>query len=519
MKGAWQSVRWFLLVACAGGVLAADNTWISTFNADLINPLQWFSSRVSTDAAEASVAVELPRGTAPGAEISMGGLINGLLFARPAGRWVLDSRAADSRTSLGRRIVEYEQINPISSGDHFITYNAPASFTSISTVTQSVATDGSASPASPSAVTATGTWTSNASGNWGDQGNWQGLVVADGAGNAANFDTLNITTNVTVTLDTSRTIGDLFIGDTDGTHSYTIAAGAGNSLTFNSGSDVTSVLRQTSTSAGDTISAPVVLANSLDVFNDAATNVLTISGNISTSAPNSAFTLLTFRSGNVNVTGNINNGTDDLFVSVSGGTVVFSGTNTYAGQTSVEAFDPNTATLLVNGNNAGATGTVFVSGDGSVLGGTGTIGGNVLMFGESTITGATTGTVGTLTMTQDLIMATGEGAGGIYLANLLGSTSDLLAITGNLTLGLGSGLDIQGTADGFTTYTLATFADRNSTEFEFVSGVPGGYNLVYHDSDIQLVPIPEPATWIGGALLLATLGFTQRRRLARFAFR
>jgi hypothetical protein len=124
-------------------------------------------------------------------------------------------------------------------------------------------------------------------------------------------------------------------------------------------------------------------------------------------------------------------------------------------------------------------------------------------------------------MTQDLFMATGEGAGGIYLANLSGSTSDLLAITGSLTLGLGSALDIQGTADGITTYILATFASRMDV-FETVSGVPANYTLVYNDMDIQLVPtpIPEPATWAGGVLALVVLVFIQRRRLRhRFALR
>jgi hypothetical protein len=92
--------------------------------------------------------------------------------------------------------------------------------------------------------------------------------------------------------------------------------------------------------------------------------------------------------------------------------------------------------------------------------------------------------------------------------------SDLLAITGNFSLGQGSILDIQGTADGITTYTLATFGSRDDL-FETVLGIPGGYSLVYHDMDIQLVPIPEPATWIGGALVLGALGFMQRRRLRR----
>lgn len=511
-KGAWRPVRYLLLVACAGGVLAADNTWVGTINVDFINPAHWFSGEASIDTAEVSVALNLPVATGPKAEMSMGGLLHGLLFERPAGRWALDSRVPDSRSSLGRRIVEFEQINPVSS-DSFMSYDAPASFTSIATLNGAVTTDGGASPTVPSAITASGNWISNASGNWGNSANWQSGVIADGAGETARFDMLDITVDVTVNLDTSRTIGQLHIGDTNNTHRYTIAPVSGSTLTFDSGSTAASVLLQTSTSAGDTISAPILLENDLDVFNSSTTNALTLSGNISPSA--SSFTQLSFRSGTVNVTGNITNGAGQLGVNVNSGTVIFSGTNTYTGGTSISDFTSEPATLLVNGNDSAATGSVFVSGEGSLLGGTGTVGGDVFMFGESTITGATTGTVGTLTMTQDLIMSSNEGAGGIYLANLLGGTSDLLAIAGNLVLGSGSALDIDGTADGVTTYTLATFADRMGTQFETVSDIPANYLLVYHDTDIQLVPIPEPSTWVAGALVIGALGFSQRRRLRR----
>ena len=198
-----------------------------------------------------------------------------------------------------------------------------------------------------------------------------------------------------------------------------------------------------------------------------------------------------------------------------GGTVVLSGTNTYTGTTDVSAFLPvNPATLLVNGDNSGATGIVQVSGSGSVLGGTGTIGGNVYTF-SSTITGGTTTGVGTLTLQQNLNLRTGEGDG-TYLANLSGSLSDLLAITGNLNLGGQTTLNIVGSADGITTYTLATFGTRTDM-FQTVTGIPTGYALVYNTGDIELVPIPEPATWLGAGFAVAALLWTQRRRFAKRA--
>lgn len=65
---------------------------------------------------------------------------------------------------------------------------------------------------------ADGTWTAlssgDASGTWATSGNWSGSTIAGGSGFTADFNTLNITTNSTVTLDTPTTIGNLTFGDT-----------------------------------------------------------------------------------------------------------------------------------------------------------------------------------------------------------------------------------------------------------------------------------------------------------------
>lgn len=504
--GAWRFLRYSSLVLCAGGLLAADNTWISTVSPDLLNPTRWFWSASANDSAVLPAAVNAPIDMAPGARLEMDGLLHGLLFERPAGRWALNSRTAETQSSLARRLVEFDQINPASAGDNFAVYEMRASWAPIVAAPTTATFPSPSGPELPSAVTASGTWISNASGNWGTTSNWSGGIVADGAGNAANFNTVNLTTNVTVTLDTSRTIGSVFIGDTDATHRYTIASSGGSSLTFDSGAAFTPAqLQQTSTSAGDTFAANILLNSSLDIVNSSATNPFTISGNISSTAASGSLFVST--TGTVNVSGNISDGTagGDVGLQVLSGVTTLTGTNTYSDFTSVSG----NGTLLVNGNNSGATDFVFVNG---TLGGTGTVGGIVQTF-DGTITGGTTTTVGALTLTQDVNLATMEGSG-TYLANLSGSTSDLLAITGELILGQGSILDIQGAADGVTTYTLATFASHDDV-FATVMGLPGGYSLVYHDTDLQLVPIPEPATWIGGSLVLAALAFSQRRRLRR----
>lgn len=75
-----------------------------------------------------------------------------------------------------------------------------------------------------------GTWTNhvvgNASGSWTNAVNWTNGVIATGTDNTADFSTLDLTADSTVTLDGVRTIGNLILGD----------AVAGNNLNINTGS-------------------------------------------------------------------------------------------------------------------------------------------------------------------------------------------------------------------------------------------------------------------------------------------
>ena len=83
---------------------------------------------------------------------------------------------------------------------------------------------------------ASATWTNTAGGTWGTAGNWLDNIVATGSGNTANFNTLNITADTTVNLDSARTIGNLVFGDTDTSSAagWTLAnnGNAGNILTL-----------------------------------------------------------------------------------------------------------------------------------------------------------------------------------------------------------------------------------------------------------------------------------------------
>jgi autotransporter-associated beta strand protein len=85
-------------------------------------------------------------------------------------------------------------------------------------------------------LTTSGTWISDANGTWGDPSRWSGNNVATGAGNTADFSTINITGNRIVILNTLRSIGTLKFGDTSGSQIWTMVSAGGSVLTLDTGS-------------------------------------------------------------------------------------------------------------------------------------------------------------------------------------------------------------------------------------------------------------------------------------------
>ena len=94
------------------------------------------------------------------------------------------------------------------------------------------------------AAAVSGTWTADASGNWSDSNNWFGGNVADGDGNTADFSTINLTADRTITLDAPHTISILKFGDTAPDHNWTLAGA--NTLTLGT-APVINVANQTAT--------------------------------------------------------------------------------------------------------------------------------------------------------------------------------------------------------------------------------------------------------------------------------
>lgn len=191
---------------------------------------------------------------------------------------------------------------------------------------------------SGAALAADGTWTAGSSavaGNWstvtsGTAGYWT-LTSGSSSASLANVTIgVNIAAATTITVDTASAVTtSLTIGDTDASNAYTIGGTA--ALTLGG------TLTQKSTSAGDTISAPITLSSNLSITNNSANNVLTLSGIVSGSGK--AITT----AGPVKFT---------AANTYSGGTTVSSGTAT---ATAVAGFGTGTVTV-----NSGATAALAV---------------------------------------------------------------------------------------------------------------------------------------------------------------
>ena len=85
-------------------------------------------------------------------------------------------------------------------------------------------------------VIGNGTWTADLDGLWSDSTRWVSAFPANGAGQTANFGTINITADRTVTLDGSRSVGTLRFGDTSGAQTWTLAGSGGATLALATGS-------------------------------------------------------------------------------------------------------------------------------------------------------------------------------------------------------------------------------------------------------------------------------------------
>jgi|GEM_PF-1286340 len=298
-------------------------------------------------------------------------------------------------------------------------------------------------------------WTATGGGSWATIGNWS-AGVPNQAQTTANFLT-SITANSTVTLDGSKTIGDLEI--TDASKSYTIAQGTGGSLILDNGSNAVVVNDNAGT---HTISAPVTLSSNTTVTVTNSSDTLTMSGAVSNTS--SAKTLT--KSG--------------------AGTLVLSGNNTYGPAAGSVGTILNSGTLQVGSAAALGAGDVSVTNNSTLQSGAAglTVANNFVETTGKTLTvdsQANTLTLsGVISESAASAALTKIGSGTLILTGASTYTGNTTISAGTLQLGSGG---TTGTVTGniVDNGTLSVNRSDDTTLANLISGT-GGFNQIGTDN-------------------------------------
>lgn len=78
-------------------------------------------------------------------------------------------------------------------------------------------------------------WTNGSGGSWPVSGNWMNNGIASGVGVVADFSTLDLSADATVTLDGARTVGALVFGDVTPSHKWILNTGSSGPITLSAG--------------------------------------------------------------------------------------------------------------------------------------------------------------------------------------------------------------------------------------------------------------------------------------------
>jgi autotransporter-associated beta strand protein len=341
------------------------------------------------------------------------------------------------------------------------------------------------------------TWSGDASVNqlWSNGANWVGGVAP---ASAVTTDLIFAGTTNTGTMGTplNQNIATPFV-----LNSITFSAAGGTfflggaSLRFDGASNT---ITQSS-------SSPESIANTIDPTGKSGNNTSTI-------------TLTGAGTGVVTLSGNIliGNGLRDYAISKTGtSTFVLSGTNTYGGGTAVTG-----GTLLVNNTTGSGTGAgaVTVSNSGTTLGGTGTISGAVTINSGASILGGTGAAAsGTLTLANNLTLNSGSiielalGPAGAH--STLARTGGTWSFQSNQAFTF---INLGATVGTYNNIITGLASNPGTGGWTITNpGFVGTFTFDGANIDLTLTAVPEPSTWIAGALALAALAYAQRRRLVR----
>jgi autotransporter-associated beta strand protein len=258
------------------------------------------------------------------------------------------------------------------------------------------------------------------------------------------------------------------------------------------------------------------------VWTNNSGNLFTVSGNVTLSGKN----LTVNGTGDTLISGHIvGAGMGSILTKDGSGTLTLTGTLTTGGNRTV-----NGGTLLMNGSSNNHTWTANNSG--TTLGGTGTIGGPVVVNAGANLApgngGNTTAILqtGTLTLAANSnfrvdINGTAVGTGYDQIHMNTGATTitgSNLVVTVGTTLSVGQTFTILNKVSGgaivgtFAQGSTVTGSDGTVFSVSYTGG--NGNDIVL--TVVQVAASPSRAHVIGGALAIAGLAFTQRRRLGKW---
>ncbi len=134
------------------------------------------------------------------------------------------------------------------------------------------------------ALRADSAWNLDAAGSWGLDTNWSPVAVPGGTGSAVSFD-FDLSANRAVTLDASRTVGSLTLGDPAAPYgNYSLSTGTSGSLLVFDAAGVSEALLHfpvAASTAVNTISSAITLLDDLEVRSAGTTTAAqSLSGNI-----------------------------------------------------------------------------------------------------------------------------------------------------------------------------------------------------------------------------------------------
>jgi autotransporter-associated beta strand protein len=121
-------------------------------------------------------------------------------------------------------------------GSVILTTNNIVDATTLGTYTNTyIATDSNGNSSTNSRIVVVLTsfiWTNLVNGSWAGGSNWSPNIPALGSGATADFSTLSLSSNLTVTLDGARAIGRLLFGDQGNAFNWTLSTGTAGPLTL-----------------------------------------------------------------------------------------------------------------------------------------------------------------------------------------------------------------------------------------------------------------------------------------------